>query len=143
MRYRKYKILLKCKDTTIHWGGELSLWKVFRKKSATLRASLSCAVSSLDRSVALPALMASSYCTLQRARSHSAERDAGKPTFPFFFSPHFYFPTNHSQMLSEFLHESSRLQNAQHFPRGLGGTGDARFLKERGRKRLKREKCID
>lgn len=46
-----------------------------------------CCVSSLDRSVALPALMASSYCTLQRARSHLVERDAGKPTFPFLFFP--------------------------------------------------------
>jgi len=45
-----------------------------------------CCVSSLDRSVALPALMASSYCTSQRARSQW-KGTRGNPLFLFFFSP--------------------------------------------------------
>lgn len=47
-----------------------------------------CCVSSLDRSVVPPALMASSYCTSRRARSHSVGRAWGDPPF---FPPQLLF----------------------------------------------------
>lgn len=68
---------------------------------------------------ALPALSASSYCTKQRARSHSTggTREDRLLLFPLPTVSLYELFSNALRILNEF----SRLQNAQHFLRGFGG----------------------
>lgn len=142
MRYRKYKILLKCKTPRYTGRGEgkggAELIRNSPEEVAAPRARLACAVLVVWTGAWLPARGQVVIAQSQRARSYSVERNAGKP-FPFPLLLHNKLLSNALRILNE----SSHLQNAQHFLRGSQRVGCEMPVFSRGRKRLTRETCTD
>lgn len=112
MRYRKYKILPKCK--TPRYTGGLSLLRALRKKSASPRAAGLVLLVVWTGAWHHPLSRLVVIAQLQKARSYSVERDVGKATF--FFPLSFYNKLSSNAL--RIWNKSSHLQNAQHFLRG-------------------------